>query len=72
MWPETGFWGNCLLVAALAHLKRKDEAANALQELDQRRPGATIAMLESIYPATASQLREKLFDGLRKAGLPER
>ena len=69
--PETGFWGNCVLIAALALQGRKDDAETALEEMVKRRPGATIAALASIYPARGENIRDKLFDGLRLAGLPE-
>jgi hypothetical protein len=58
-------------IAALAFQGRKDDAESALMALAKRRPGATITSLSSFYPAPNMELRDKLFGGVRLAGLPE-
>ncbi len=65
-WPA-----HCFLVAALAHLDRKDEAEQALDGLLSFRPGITLSFVRDKYPTVNRDDLEHLFEGLRKAGLPE-
>jgi hypothetical protein len=69
-WPTPRFW----LAAALAHLGRREEACEQARAGLELNPGFTIARLRSwafsdnpVYLAG----RERVYDGLRKAGLPE-
>ena len=70
--PHYLYW---YLIAALAHLDRSEEAQAALAELRQVNPKmATVASVQkgsrSQHPAYAT-LRQRMFDGVRKAGMPE-
>ncbi len=70
--PHYLYW---YLIAALAHLDRSEEAQAALAELRQVNPKmATVASVQkgsrSQHPAYAT-LRQRMFDGFRKAGMPE-
>jgi adenylate cyclase len=62
------------LVSALALGGRMQEAGAALAELRESLPGASVAavrrMAYSTEPGFLAQ-RERLYDGLRMAGLPE-
>jgi TolB-like protein/Tfp pilus assembly protein PilF len=60
MWPYTG------LTAAYALSGKPDETKSALADLLRLNPKATIKSLSPIAPPVPN-----LFDGLRKAGLPE-
>ena len=64
-WPA-----HCFLVAALAHLDRKDEAEQALDGLLSFRPGITLRFVRDKFPTVNRDDLEHLFEGLRKAGLP--
>jgi tetratricopeptide (TPR) repeat protein len=70
--PHYLYW---YLIAALVHLGRIDEAQAALAELRQINPKmATVAAVQkgsrSQHPAYVA-LRQRIFDGVRKAGMPE-
>jgi TolB-like protein len=70
--PHYLYW---YLIAALVHLGRIDEAQAALAELRQMNPKmATVAAVQkgsrSQHPAYVA-LRQRIFDGVRKAGMPE-
>jgi TolB-like protein/Tfp pilus assembly protein PilF len=65
-WP-----GHCLLVAALAHLDRMDDAHRAFEDLLVFRPGITIGFVRNTLPAVDPGDLDHLIEGLRKAGLPE-
>ena len=56
--------------AALAHAGRLDEARAAVATLRGAYPGITIAMARATSP-TSVEIRERILDGLREAGLPE-
>jgi tetratricopeptide (TPR) repeat protein len=64
------FW----LAAALAHLGRLDEARQAIQPGFALAPGFTIARyragVQSDNPTYLAQ-RERIIEGMRKAGVPE-
>jgi len=65
-WPARVF-----RVAALAQLGRNSATTEALAELLRFRPDLTFSFVRDRLPATDAAYREILFDGLRKAGLPE-
>jgi TolB-like protein len=56
-----------MLVSALAHLGRTDEAAGALARLRAQTPGLSLSRLA----ATGLNPGDLLLDGLRRAGLPD-
>lgn len=56
--------------AALAHAGRLDEARAAVAILRGAYPGITIATVRATSP-TSVEIRERIIDGLREAGLPE-
>jgi adenylate cyclase len=57
------------LASALAHLDRLDEARGALNEMNEREPGITVAFVREHTPATNASYMDHFLDGLRKAGL---
>lgn len=59
------------LVSALAHLERDEEASKALTDLLELQPDCTISLVQRLVLTTVDSYREHLFDGLRKAGMPE-
>src|SRR5262249_34450927 len=68
--PNSHFW----LSAALAHLGRLDEARAAAQEGLRLNPTFTIARQRAAASSentTYLAQRERIFDGMRKAGVPE-
>ena len=71
MHPETGIWGNCVLVAALGQLDRLEEAADALTVLLRREPKFSRKFFLDALIAVGSEFREHMIEGLRKAGVPE-
>jgi hypothetical protein len=71
MHPETGIWGNCVLVAALGQLDRLEEAADALTVLLRREPKFSCKFFLDALIAVGSEFREHMIEGLRKAGVPE-
>jgi adenylate cyclase len=62
------------LVAAYGWLGRLDEARDAIAELKQREPAASVQLYKRIEgiaePKFTSEV-QRIMDGLRKAGLPE-
>ena len=59
------------LASALAHLDRAEEAAKAIEHLLEAQPRCTTVFFKEHLFITDEAYREHLFDGLRKAGLPE-
>ena len=68
--PITQFWGNAVLLAALAKLGRDEEASLALADLLERRPDITVTKVGEIYPVSDQAFLDDYLDGLRKGGLP--
>ena len=70
--PHYLYW---YLIAALAHLGRLEEAHTALAEL--RQINSRMATVSAVQKGSRSQhpayvaLRQRMFDGVRKAGMPE-
>src|SRR5262245_20031066 len=60
-----------LLTAAYAHLGQPEKAATALARYRELAPGSTISRLKSQLPYRNLEQAERLWSGLRKAGLPE-
>lgn len=59
------------LASALGHLGRLSEARAAVQEMEQRQPGITIAFVREHLPVTDPDYMQHILEGLRRAGLPE-
>jgi hypothetical protein len=70
--PNCHYSANALLVAALGHLGRVDDAQAAIEELLRRKPefSCSFARKQLFYIKNSAQM-EHYLDGLRKAGLPE-
>ncbi|TJV70014.1 MAG: CadC-family transcriptional regulator [Mesorhizobium sp.] len=64
------WWGLRLLVTALVHAGRKDEARHACRRLMETYPGLTITKVGDASPFDADT-SERIAAGLREAGLPE-
>jgi adenylate cyclase len=60
-----------LLTAAYAHLGEAEKAATALARYRELAPGSTISLLKNQLPYRNLDQAERLWSGLRKAGLPE-
>jgi TolB-like protein len=67
-----------VLAAAYALTGRQDEAHAALAQYDRFRPGVTVSTFRNLSPVplqltdpSFGQQRERLKDGLRKAGMPD-
>ncbi len=65
-WPM-----RAIRLAALARLGRDDDTSEALAELLRFRPDITVSFVKKRLPTADEAYRERLFGGLRKAGLPE-
>jgi len=66
---QTSRW--VLLAASLAHAGRIDEARQAVESLRRMSPGYDLTVARDIWRLGDGETRDYLFDGLRKAGLPE-
>lgn len=60
-----------LLAAAYAQLGNNEKAGEALARYRELAPGVTISLLKSQLPYRNLEQAERLWSGLRKAGLPE-
>jgi TolB-like protein/Flp pilus assembly protein TadD len=60
-----------VLAASYAHLGRADEARTAVERLLAIDPGLTVAKFKNFLNATDTSSSEPMYEGLRKAGLPE-
>jgi len=63
-------WHLRVLIPALIHSGRTEEAHHAFAELMEYYPGLTIGKVRNALPFGADMM-ERIIDGLRKAGLPE-
>jgi TolB-like protein/DNA-binding winged helix-turn-helix (wHTH) protein/cytochrome c-type biogenesis protein CcmH/NrfG len=75
--PRNAF-PHAFLAAAYAFLDRPDEARAALAAYEQMRPGTRVSTFRSLAPVPLAltsrqyqQQRQRLNEGLRKAGMPE-
>jgi TolB-like protein len=75
--PRNAF-PHAFLAAAYAHLGRADEARTALAVYEQMRPGTRVSTFRSLAPVPLvrtsrqyQQQRQRLNEGLRKAGMPD-
>ena len=60
-----------LLISALGHLGRVDDAKQAIRALFEIRPEINVKFASEWWPISDDHAREILLEGLRKAGLPE-
>jgi len=69
--PNCQYWANAHLAAALGHLRKADEARNAVAELLRRKPGFSCRYAEEhlFYLESRAQI-EHYVEGLRLAGVP--
>ena len=68
-----GGWGptHRFLAAAYAQLGQNDDAKKALASLLKLEPKVTVSHLQSFLPYRNQEQAERLWDGLRKAGMPD-
>jgi adenylate cyclase len=67
--PETA-WQLRVLVPALLHAGRREEAQQAFKAMMEHYPGLTIGKVRNALPF-AAEMVERIADGLRQTGLPE-
>jgi hypothetical protein len=53
------------------HVGREQDASKALENARRLEPSLSIAYMKGIYRNTRGKRAERLFDALRKTGLPE-
>jgi len=70
-YPNSPWLIRAFLVSALTHLERDEDSAKALADLLGLQPDCTISLVQRLLLTTDDAYREHLFEGLRKAGLPE-
>jgi len=58
-------------LTGLGHLKRQDEAADAVRRAIAKMPDVCVSFFDRVLPVTSPPHRDMLLDGLRQAGLPE-
>ena len=69
--PNSHYWSTAIRASALGHLGRREEAAQAIADLLERRPGLTRDIVQErlFYLRDAAQL-DTYLSGLKQAGLP--
>jgi TolB-like protein/Tfp pilus assembly protein PilF len=65
------YWDHAILAAAYAHLGKEHEASLAAAEVLRLLPAFSVTFCAKIAPYLNPTDRERLLDGLRKAGIPE-
>jgi adenylate cyclase len=66
-----GYWPYAVLASALSNLGQTVKAREAVEEALQRKPGLSLAFLETTLPTRQPDGLEPFLDGLHKAGLPD-
>ena len=66
IWPMAMY-----LASSLGHLGRIDEAGEAIQTLLRFNPDFDERQVREAFPFATVEYEDRIFDGLRKAGLPE-
>ena len=69
--PGADFRAFIAEISALGHLARLDEAASVIDRAQELQPGLGFAFLEHCHPFDANQSATPLYEGLRKARLPD-
>ncbi|SEO24747.1 TolB amino-terminal domain-containing protein [Rhodospirillales bacterium URHD0017] len=64
--------GRMVITSALGHLGDRTTADQSRVEVEKRWPGFSIAQVRNNYLVFHEACRERLIDGLRKAGVPEK
>ena len=67
----TQWGGYAALASALGHLGKIEEAKNAMKEMKDAQPRATISFVKERLPISDPKCMDHFLDGLRKAGVPE-
>ncbi|MCZ6447023.1 MAG: tetratricopeptide repeat protein, partial [Alphaproteobacteria bacterium] len=67
----TTWGGYAILTSALGHLGRIEDAKNAMKEMKDAQPRATISFVKERLPISDPKCMDHFLDGLRKAGVPE-
>ena len=60
-----------LLACGYVELNRLDDARDAIKTALEITPRYTVKEFARLYPYRIDEVRERIFDSLRKAGLPE-
>ena len=69
--PDTGFLPHLYLAAALADAGHESEARASVAKAMQFQPRLSISFFRDRYLGRHEAYSESLFDGMRRAGLPE-
>ena len=69
--PTAQFISFAWLTAMYVHAGRKQDASKALESARRLEPNLSIAYVKGILRTAQGVGVERLYDGLRKAGLPE-
>ncbi len=69
--PTAQFIPFVWLTAMYVHVGREQDARKTLENARRLEPNLSIAYMKGIYRSTQGRRAERLFDALRKAGLPE-
>lgn len=65
------YTNHLVLIAALDHLGKRDDAVRAINDLTKVRPGFTCAIVSENNHVPGLRYVDNFTDGLRKACLPE-
>ena len=70
--PNSHYWANAVLTAALGHLGRTAEAQEACRDLLRLNPAFTCSFArDRLFYLEIDEQREHYIEGLRKAGVPD-
>jgi tetratricopeptide (TPR) repeat protein len=69
--PNTALYSIVAEIAALGHLGRVAEAAEAIARAREKRPNVNLPFLMKALPITEPACRAQFEDGLRRAGLTD-
>ena len=70
-YPITAIWAYMGELSALGHLRREDEAAEALARALERKPDLTMGFIRQSLPVDHGPTGDHFFNGLALAGVPE-
>lgn len=63
-------WVHLYVLSASAHLGQWDDVEEVLTIISRLRPEFTLSYIDKTFPLFAGKAKERLLEGLRKAGLP--
>ena len=69
--PNIQWSRHALLISALGYLDHRDAARRAIADLLAFRPEITVGAVGAWWPISDDRSRDRLLDGLRRAGLPD-